>query len=148
MRREVILADVLADVKKISQGEGYATDVRYTSRDFRSITELLSSQLPALFVTGGPETDAIFTTEEDESALDVDIRAFVEATTDMSTALNAIIGDIHRAVMADRTRGGQASETIRVGVIDADEVSLAGKNRVGALIRYRVTYQRLIASLD
>jgi hypothetical protein len=148
VRREEILADVLAAVTGIASGEGYATDVRLASRDFRPISELLSSQLPAVFVNAGAESDAIFTTEEDESTLDIDIRAYVEAAANMSTALNALIGDIHKAVMTDRTRGTEASDTVRVGVIDADEVSLAGKNRVGALMRYRVSYQRMIASLE
>jgi hypothetical protein len=148
VRREEILADVLAAVAGIAKGEGYETDVRLASRDFRAISELLSSQLPAIFVNAGPESDEVFTTEEDESTLEIDIRAYVEAAANMSTALNALIGDIHKAVMKDRTRGADASDTVRVGVIDADEVSLAGKNRVGALMRYRVSYQRLIATLD
>lgn len=141
IRRERILDDIVTAVRGI-------TTVKLASRDFRPIDELLSVQLPAIFVNAGPEDDATFTTELDESELTVEIRAYIEAKQNLSTALNAMIGDVHQALMVDGTRNGLAFDTVRQAITDADEVSLASISRVGALMQYLIRYHRAIESLE
>ncbi|KKL65655.1 hypothetical protein LCGC14_2152770, partial [marine sediment metagenome] len=60
----------------------------------------------------------------------------------------SLIKDVHKALMVDRTRSGLASDTVREGVPQVDEVSMAKVNRVGALMIYQVRYTRTIDSLE
>ena len=147
-RTELILADIKTALEGVQGGAGYSNTVRHVSRDFVPPEDLHGTMLPALFVTYESEDDAEFTQEQDEGFIRIGVTAIAQAMTGLSTVLNSLIKDVHKALMADRTRSGLASDTIREGVPQVDEVSMAKVNRVGALMMYQVRYTRTIDSLE
>jgi hypothetical protein len=56
----------------------------------------------------------------------------------MSTVLNSLLGDIEKAIMVDRTRGGYAKNTVLRNNVQLNVVE--GQPSVGLTIEIEVTY--------
>ena len=101
--------------------------------------ELYKVQRPAVGVIPDEETTE---NEPDDiyiERLRVAIRVVVDEGAERSRkALGQIIGDVHKAVLADPKRGGLASDTVKVGIkwLFLDE----HYPRAGADVNFLITY--------
>lgn len=148
IRRELILGNVKTTMEGIKTVNGFENSIKTVSRDIKIVEFLNSSELPVVFVLGGPEPQEEDTTDLDKSLMEVRIECWIETKKDLSTALNSLIGDIFKAMQQDLGRGTLANDTRMISIEDVDEVSFSEKGRAGALLIWEVEYHHDLLTLN
>jgi len=101
--------------------------------------ELYKVQRPAVGVIPDEETTENLPDDIYLERLRVAVRVVVDEECDSPRkALGEIIGDVHRAILADHTRSGLAMDTVKVGIkwLFLDE----HYPRAGADVNFQITY--------
>ena len=126
--REKILANIETQLKTITKANGYNNNIQLVER--YKIDAASVSQLPALFIYDGVDTLESEQSYAYTRTASVEIAGWVRSHDNMSVEANLLLGDTHKCIMADRTRGGYAMET-KIEMLDF----FIGKNKtVGGFI--------------
>ncbi len=115
-KRELILQDLKTTLLAIDGTGDYWTTVKSVKREPFVPTEFEREDKPGLLIvaTGEPETIENQPGYRDKRDMAVGIVGVLDRPNgDEGTAVNRFMMDVSRAVMADVTRGGQASMTFK-----------------------------------
>lgn len=138
-KREQILANLAAAMAGINGVSPFETTVKKTDRDFLPPERLHSSDYPAVFVTGAEEPKDYGVYKQVRAKLVAEVRGFVKRKlgTDLSTTVNALLGDVERAALLDPKRGGLALDT---RPLDAQVDEISFEDLGGFVMRLEVDY--------
>lgn len=138
--REDILANIQSSLQGITTISGYANTIKSVQRwddGGKSTVEI-----PFITISEGAE-------EKDPAPhplytcrlpvyLEVETRKGSD-TRKMSVILNSLLGDVEKAIMADRTRGGNAQNTVLKN--NSQYTAVDGMPSAGIIIEIEVVYQ-------
>lgn len=109
-KRDQILDNLVAALASITTANSYSTDMRIADREIKHWEDV--GRFPASYVTGDVEKLNRYDVNDLITATwTVEILVYVEHRKLLSTEIEALIGDVRKAVFVDRTRGGNALYT-------------------------------------
>lgn len=139
--REKILDNILTTLSGITVLAGYVNNL--TAAKFAQGGNDLST-VPAAIMSAGPEECEDRPGLITSCKLDVIIDVYTIAATDTDAALNSLLGDIKKAMMADYTRGGYAVATRIQNIIPFE--SIEGQPYCGLIINCEVEYRHQVTN--
>lgn len=139
--RENIFANIKTAIEGITVVNHYANDITNVQRWKQNGNSL--NVTPAVIVKAGPETKSParsynLTDCKLTVMLDLWYREAETSTADTETALNSLLGDIEKALVADITRGGYARDTKITSIVPFETVE--GEPFAGLAIELEIDY--------
>lgn len=144
--REIVLANLQTELEVLYTADAaYNTVVMKVTRDIKPLNQFVrASEFPLIQIKAGTQD---INTDERERTFDevahlltVDIECALQARENVSTALNRLIEDVVKVVLADITRGGCATDTDFLGVTEIDELMLKNDAAVSFNLTFEILY--------
>lgn len=118
--REYILQDLVTTLAGVRVASGYESDVQAVGRTMEHWDKV--SEFPALYLFNGDERIEHKPGLMERGIWTVGIVGYVKSEDQKSELVEALVGDVKRAVMVDTTRGGYATATTVEAVRDISVV--------------------------
>jgi len=124
-KRELILQNLKTTLTAINGVDPYWTDVQSVKRVASAPTEFEGEEKPGILIlsTGEPEEVENQHAYHDRRTLKIGIIGILDKTSsDEGTSINRFMKDVARDVMADVTRGGNATQTFVTRRLDVSNL--------------------------
>lgn len=134
--REKILDNISTVLNAIKTADGYVNTIASVQKWAQQGNDLAT--IPCIIINAGPENtkdNPGFIVEADFTVL---LDVYQIAATDTDAALNSLLGDVRKALMADYTRGGYASNTKITNVIPFETEQ--GNPYAGLIVSVEIKY--------
>lgn len=135
--REKILDNLQTTLQAITVAGGYVNTIASVQKWAQSGNALAA--LPTIIINAGPEDRENRPGFITSCKLSVILDVYTVAATDTDAALNSLLGDITKALMADYTRGGYAVNTTIKSVIPFEAIE--GQPYAGLIITVEIEYR-------
>jgi len=142
--RELVMQDIKSALELIVEGDTYWNTVNTVSRELKPPTSTTGTHL-FVYSPGDsvlPYDGRSTSTGVIDTQMQIDIIAWMPREIASDTASQRLVADIETAILADRTRGGNAINTRLLGreVVTADANEPLSQVTVRFVVRYRTTF--------